>query len=86
VGSLPVVGTAETVRAKIGGAFKTERGVKRTEYAQQLHKRTDKCLRAQAIVAELLGSYKSPESWKETFSLAEWGNGWKVLKEKMAST
>jgi hypothetical protein len=26
VGSLPVVGTAETVRAKIGGAFKTERG------------------------------------------------------------
>jgi hypothetical protein len=86
VGSLPVVGTAETVRAKIGGAIKSERGVKRTEYAKLLHSRADKCLRAQAIVAELLGSYKSQESWKETFSLAEWADGWKVLKEKMAST
>jgi hypothetical protein len=86
-GAIPVVGTAETLRAKIGGAIKTERGVKRERYARLLHhKAHDSCPMAQAIVAELLGSYRSQDSWKEMFSVVEWGDGWKVLKHKMAST
>jgi hypothetical protein len=87
VGSIPVVGSGETLRAKIHAVAKGERGVKREQNAKLLHGRANEgCLMAQAIGAELLGSYRSQDSWKEMFSLAEWGDGWKVLKEKMAST
>jgi hypothetical protein len=86
VAATPVVGTGEVLRAKIHAVTKTGKGVKREQYARLLHGRAEECLMAQAIVAELLGSYRSQDSWKETFSLAEWNDGWKVLKEKMAST
>jgi hypothetical protein len=86
VAAVPGVGTAETVRAKIHGVTKTDRGAKRELYARTLHLKTRRCPRAQAIVAELLGSYRSQDSWKEMFSVCEWDVGWKVLKEKMAST
>jgi hypothetical protein len=87
VRSIPVVGSAAALGAKIEGVTKTDRGGKREQYAKILREKAQSdCPKAQAIVAELLGSYRSQDSWKETFSLAAWGDGWKVLKEKMAST
>lgn len=42
--------------------------------------------KAQATAAELMGNYLRRESWEAMFSLCAWDKGWKVPKEKMAST
>jgi hypothetical protein len=41
---------------------------------------------ARALVAELVGNYKTQGSWLQMFSVCDWADGWKLLKEKMAST
>jgi hypothetical protein len=85
--SVPVVGTVAALGTKIGGVTKTDRGAKREQYAKILRERAHSgCTRAQAIAAELLGSYRSQDSWKEMFSVCLWAEGWGVLKHKMAST
>jgi hypothetical protein len=87
VRSIPVVGSAAALGAKIEGVTKTDRGGKREQYAKILREKAQSdCPKAQAIVAELLGSYRSQDSWKEMFSVCEWTEGWKVLKHKLAST
>jgi hypothetical protein len=87
VGTIPVLGTAAALKAKIHAVTKTDRGGKREQYAKILREKAhNDCPKAQAIVAELLGSYRSQDSWKEMFSVVGWDEGWKVLKDKMAST
>jgi len=87
LGAIPVVGTLESLRSKIHAATKSNRGGEREKYAKMLHmKAKSGCPKAQATVAELLGNYLKQESWQAMFGLCDWAEGWKVLKEKMAST
>ena len=87
VGTIPVVGTVAALKSKIHALAKTDRGGKREQYAKILRgKAHSGCPKAQAIVAELLGSYRRQDSWKEMFSVVGWDEGWKVLKDKMGST
>ena len=87
MGALPVVGTLESLRAVVHGATKTNKGGEREKYARLLRNKAHSgCPKAQATVAELLGNYLRQESWEAMFSLCAWDEGWKVLKEKMAST
>jgi hypothetical protein len=87
LGAVPVIGTFESLRAKVHGALKSNRGGDRENRARILHtKARAGCLKSRATVAELMGNYKRQESWEAMFSLCSWDEGWKVLKEKMAST
>ena len=86
VGAVPVIGTLESLRAKIHAVTKVNRGGERERNARMLHMKTRNCPKGQATVAELLGNYRCQESWEAMFGLCDWAEGWKVLKEKMAST
>jgi hypothetical protein len=87
MGVVPVVGTLESLRAVIHSVTKTDKGREREKYAKILqNKARNGCPKAQATTAELMGNYLRRESWEAMFSLCAWDEGWKVLKEKMAST
>ena len=87
LGVVPVIGTFESLRAKVHGALKTNRGGDRENRARILHiKARSGCLKSRATVAELMGNYRRQESWEAMFGICDWDEGWKVLKEKMAST
>jgi hypothetical protein len=43
------------------------------------------CLLVQALIAELCGSYERQDCWSEMFTIINWDEGWKYVKEKMAS-
>jgi hypothetical protein len=86
IGAVPVIGTLESLRAGFHAATKSNRGGQREMYAKMLHMKARNCPKGQATVAELLGNYRYQDSWEAMFSLCDWEEGWKVLKEKMAST
>ena len=86
-GAIPIVGTLESVRAVVRSATKSNRGHEREQYARiLLTKANSGCPKAEATVAELLGSYRRQESWEAMFTVCAWDDGWKLVMDKMAST
>jgi len=87
LGAIPVIGTFESVRGAYRSLTKTDRGGERELMAKILRNNArNGCPKARAIVADLVGNYKTQVSWQQMFSVCDWEEGWKVLKEKMAST
>lgn len=91
IGTVPVVGTVNAVKHKVHALLKKDRGGTRERNARILISkarggREGGCLLAQAMIAELCGSYTRHECWSEMFTIIDWDEGWKYVKEKMAST
>jgi hypothetical protein len=87
VGAIPVIGTLESLRGIYRSLTKTNKGGERELMAKVLRNNArNGCPKARATAADLVGNYKKRESWEQMFSVCDWEEGWKVLKEKMAST
>ncbi len=97
VGMLPVIGTLASVKNKIHALTKTDRGAQREKHAKTLQAaargaaatgttESRACSKARATIAELLGSYRSQDSWKLMFAVCEDADGWKIIKSKLSAT
>jgi len=86
IGAVPVVGTVNAVKRKVHALMKKDRGATRERNAKIIvGKARNECLLAQALIAELCGSYERHECWSEMFTIIDWDEGWKYVMEKMAS-
>jgi hypothetical protein len=87
LGAIPVIGTVESLRGVYKSLTKTNKGAERERNAKVLRNNAHNgCPMARALVVELVGNYKTQESWLQMFSVCDWAHGWKLLKEKMATT
>jgi hypothetical protein len=85
--AIPVFGTLDALRSKFHAITKSDRGGDRELNAKLLRNAArNGCPQARAAIAELLGNFTHQDSWRMMFAVCDWEEGWKVLKDKLAST
>lgn len=85
--AVPVVGAINDARRTVHWMSKKDAGKTREDQAKEICERLEnECPLAQALVAELCGkNYTTQEAWIKMFSIADWDDGWRAIKDKLAS-